>query len=144
MAAGSSTRNTKVVGIDTTTVRPKVKPPKNISPEAKKVWRKLVDSTPNDQFNDADFVILATYCETYATMINANIMLRIQGEVLQDRWGKGYKNPWFSISQEAASKIASLAIKLRLCPSARKKNEATKEKAPVGKATTKLGSLIKR
>ena len=144
MPKSSSTRGQKMVGIDTSLVRPKVKPPATLSLEAKKVWRKLVNSVPNDQFNDADFVILATYCETYATMVNANIMTTIEGAVLEDKNGRSYKNPWFSVAQEAASKIASLAIKLRLCPSARKKNEVTKEKVPQGKATTKLGNLIKR
>lgn len=143
MPISSSTRGQKMVGIDSTITRPKVKPPKTLSVAAKKVWIKLVDSVPNDQFNDADFVILATYCETYAIMMQANWFVNFEGAVIHER-GKSCKNPWFSVAQESASKIASLAIKLRLCPSARKKNEVTKEKVPTGTASTKLGSMIKR
>jgi len=143
MAAGSSTRNTKVVGVDSTLIRSKVEPPDELTDEAKEVWRRLVDAVPNNQFNNADFVILGTYCETYATMIKANEHVKAQGEVVINVSGNLVKNPWFSVSQEAASKIASLAIKLRLCPSARQKAEQTKEK-PSGNSSTTLGGLIKR
>ncbi len=142
MAAGKSTRNTKVVGIDTTLQRPKVQPPVNLSVTAKKAWMELVDSTPNEQFTESDFPVMSAYCICYAQLMEAEFWLQLEGSVLTDRMGKQYKSPWFQVSQEASSKIAAISIKLRLCPSSRKKNESTKAKPAPGKATTKLGRLI--
>ena len=144
MPKSSSTRGQKMVGIDTSILRPTVKPPSDLSAPAKKIWRKLIATTPNEQFTDSDFPLLATYCEVYATMRKSLDMMHKEGEVMEDRWGKSFKNPWFSISQESASKIPVLAMKLRLSPSSRKKNFSTNEKPPVGKATSTLSKLIKR
>lgn len=144
MPRSNSNRGQKMVSVDTTINRPKVKPPSDLSVMAKKVWEQIINTTPNEQFTDSDFPVLVTYCEVYATMRTALDMMHIEGEVLQDRWGKGYKNPWFSIAQESASKIPMLAMKLRLSPSSRKKGEVTKELPPASKPTTKLGGMIKR
>ncbi len=144
MPKSSSTRGQKMVGIDTTLVRPKIKPPNDLTPEAKKVWVKLVNSVPNEQFTESDYPVLATYCEVYATMRNALNMLLIEGYVLEDRWGKPFKNPWAAIANECAGKIPTLAMKLRLSPSSRKKAEVTHEKTPSSTATSTLGNLIKR
>jgi P27 family predicted phage terminase small subunit len=144
MPKSSSTRGQKMVGIDTTLVRPKVQPPEDMSLPAKEVWRKLIDSTPNEQFTNSDFPILVTYCETYATMRKALDMMQWEGEILVDRYDKPYKNPWYSIAIETSAKIPNLAVKLRLNPSSRQKGEVTKEKAPASKPTTTLGNLIKR
>lgn len=130
MAASSSTRGKKLVGVDTSMHRPKVKPPAELNTNAKKYWKRIVDSVPNDQFTDSDFAILASYCSNYSLLIKAQGMLDIEGEVLIDEKGKSYKNPWFVILQEVSGKIATIATKIRLCPSARQRSEATKEKPP--------------
>lgn len=144
MPKSSSSRGQKMVGIDTTISRPKVAPPDDISPQALIVWNRIIETTPNEQFTDSDFPVLVTYCEVYATMRKAMDFMHWEGEVLMDRFDKPFKNPWFSIAQEAAGKIPTLAMKLRLSPSSRKKGEVTKEKAPVSNPTTTLGHLIKR
>ena len=128
MAAGSSTRGKKLVGVDTTLTRPKVSPPKELSSAAKKYWNRIVSSVPNEQFTNSDFAILAAYCHNYALLIKAQDMLEVEGEVLKDSNDKAYKNPWFVILQEVSGKIATIATKIRLCPSARQRSEGTKEK----------------
>lgn len=134
----------KAVGVDTTLLRPKVLPPEDMSKASKGAWEKLVNSVPNDHFNDADFVVLRAYCEAYSDMVDASTWMEVEGKVLFDGNSKSYINPWFTIYQQSSNKIASLAIKLRLCPSARQRIDATKEKANQSIATSKLGAMIKR
>ncbi len=133
----------KMVMVDTTMVRPKVEPPEELSKQARKYWRRVVRSVPNEQFTNSDFIILSAYCENYALMVEAREKLDEQGSVLVDSQDKSYKNPWFQVFQDASSKVTSISTKVRLCPSARIKAESTKEKAPNSRATTRLGGLIK-
>ena len=142
MAKGESTRNRKFVGVDATMVRPKVTPPKELSRKAKVYWKRIVDNVPNDYFNPSDFAVLVAYCKNYEILIQAQDMLDEQGAVLVDDNGKSYKNPWFVVLQEVTGKITTLATKVRLCPSARMKNDRVKEKVPDSIATTKLGKLL--
>jgi len=129
MAASSSTRGKVLVGVDTTMYRPKVKPPKELKGDARVYWKRIVDSVPNQQFTKSDFAILVAYCQNYALLIKAQDKLEVEGEVLiAESTGKAYKNPWFVILQEVSGKIATMATKLRVCPSARQRSEATKEK----------------
>ena len=142
MAKGESNRGRKFVGIDSTMVRPKVTPPKELSRKAKVYWKRIVDNVPNDYFNPSDFAVLAAYVKNYELMINAQDMIDEQGAVLVDNQDKPFKNPWFVIFQEASAKIATLSTKVRLCPSARMKNDRVKEKVPGSVATTPLGNLL--
>ena len=142
MAKGESIRGKKMVGVDSTMVRPKVEPPKELSRKGKVYWKRIVENVPNDYFNPADFAVLVAYVQNYEIMIKAQNMLEIEGEVLEEKNGKPFKNPWFSVLQEATGKIATLSTKVRLCPSSRMKNDRVKEKVPQGKATTPLGALL--
>ena len=141
-----STNGKKLVGIDTTMRRPKVQPPKELSNQAKKVWKTLVNSCPNEQFTDSDFIVLSVFCENYAIMVKATGMLQEQGEIIEAPSGRTIKNPWFGILQECTGKITALSTKLRLAPNARKKSDETNEKAtpfvPVGGKKSGLAALI--
>ncbi len=93
-------------------------PESGMTPAAKKVWRRIVDELPADYFRPADLPLLRAYCESYSTHLQASKNLKKDGHVIEGNQGPK-RNPWFDVQKEAASTMATLATKLRLCPNAR-------------------------
>jgi phage terminase small subunit len=83
-------------------------PPDILSASAKALWRKIVGSKPYDYFEPAAQELLAQYCELCITQ-------RLNFEQLR----REPLNPdWQTMSARMQAPINSLAVKLRLSPSA--------------------------
>jgi hypothetical protein len=83
-------------------------PPDILSTSAKALWRKIVGSKPYDYFEPAAQELLAQYCELCITQ-------RLNFEQLR----RDPLNPeWQQLSARLQAPINSLAVKLRLSPSA--------------------------
>ena len=139
-----TTANQKMVsGVDTSIYRPKVLPPRHLSKEAKRVWRRITAGMANDHFNDADFPLLEAYCDLYVSMVEAKEKLGPDGEhkVITNTRGDEVVSPWFTIHQKCCSQVAVFSTKLRLAPSNRMLSKAVRSK-PDGNVRSKLGNLI--
>lgn len=144
MAKGNSTTGRKMVGVDSTMIRPKVEPPPELTEIEREYWWRVVDNVPNDYFNPSDYAILSAYIVMYRTFSEAKAKVDEEGMVIMDPSGKQVINPWAKILSDATGKLSVLTTKVRLCPGARMKNDRTKEKIPVSVPNTPLGGLIAR
>ena len=129
---------------DPSQFRPKAKAPKELSDDAKLYWERITANVRNDQFNESDFAVLSAYCESYVMMVRARVAIELDGMVLEDSHGKEYINPHISIMNSAISKLATLSTKVRLCPSARIKNDEMREHEPDSEYKSPLGALLKK
>ena len=90
-------------------------------------WRGIVNSLPADYFRPGDVPLLAEFCIASAMSKWCNATLKAEGAVISDD-RRTWAHPAVSIQQMQRSAMAQLAVKLRLCPSARytEKSAATK------------------
>lgn len=91
-------------------------------------WRAIVDSLPADYFRPGDVPLLAAYCQAATFYKAAAADLEARGMSLTDDRGRESVNPVHQILTSQASAMAQMAVKLRLCPSARytEKSASTK------------------
>jgi phage terminase small subunit len=83
-------------------------PPDILSPRARALWRRIVRTKPCDYFEPAAQELLAQFCELSITQ-------RLNFEMLR----RDPLNPeWQTMSARLQAPINSLAVKLRLSPSA--------------------------
>jgi P27 family predicted phage terminase small subunit len=106
----------------------RVLPPDHLTDAQSAIWRDIVDSLPADWFRPADVPLLAAYCCADAFYRQAVAEMQSGGLVKTDDKGREYVNPAHQILTSQASAMAQMAVKLRLCPSARytEKTAATK------------------
>lgn len=103
-------------------------PPAHLSDAEASEWREIVNSLPAAYFRPSDVPLLAAYCTASAIYKQARHHVDEKGLVLIDERGRMTANPASQILTNQASSMAQLAVKLRLCPSARytPKSAATK------------------
>lgn len=104
-------------------------PPEWLAPAQARKWREIVDSLPASYFRPADYPMLAAFCTAAAAHQEAAEILEREGLIVEGAKGFRFPNPAAAIMSQQSSTMAQLAIKLRLCPSAR---IAKGEKAPKG------------
>lgn len=98
----------------------KLKPPRGLSPEAKKEWRRVVKlyrQLDQEVINDLDVNLLAAYCENVAIFQKAETAY--QGEKLAKFDYDGMKwieNPYIRIMDGAAKNIMKAAEQLCMSP----------------------------
>lgn len=102
--------------------------PTSLTAEQAEEWAAIVDSLPADYFRPGDVPLLAAYCVAASLYKRAAADLEARGLTLTDDKGRELVNPVHQILTSQASAMAQMAIKLRLCPSARysEKQAATK------------------
>lgn len=116
--------------------------PENLTAEQAQEWRNIVDSLPADYFRPGDIPLLSAFCVASAFYKAATAQMQAEGIVLDgpDKFSKEgicigqerrYPHPAASILQSQASAMAQMAIKLRLCPSARYTEQKAATKAGV-------------
>jgi P27 family predicted phage terminase small subunit len=67
------------------------KPPRNLTTEAKKLWRQLVEEF---EISDAaGFLLLGQTLEAYDELRAAQAILKKDGPVIKDRWGRQKQHP---------------------------------------------------
>lgn len=92
----------------------KLSAPKDLSPAALRIWESIVSSTAPEHFRASDVPLLKTYCEASALADRASATLAEEGPITD-----GKVSPWLKVSESSARSQATLAVRLRLCPSSR-------------------------
>jgi len=82
-------------------------------------WHAIVNSLPADFFRPGDVPLLAAFCVASALHKEARADVRQNGMTIMNGRGTPVANPACGILSTQASAMATLASKLRLCPSAR-------------------------
>ena len=90
-----------------------------LDPDMQAVWDDIVNSLPADYFRPGDGPLLAAYCMATVFYTKAAGEVAHFGPTLMDDKGRSYGNPAQQLLVTQASTMAQLAVKLRLCPSAR-------------------------
>jgi P27 family predicted phage terminase small subunit len=105
----------------------RVQPPAHLTVEQREEWESIVNSLPADYFRPGDIPLLASFCAASALYKKALLMIQEEGIVIELN-GRKYAHPAKDVLTSQASAMAQMAVKLRLCPSARysEKSAATK------------------
>jgi P27 family predicted phage terminase small subunit len=98
-------------------------------------WRSIVDSLPADYFRPGDVPLLAAYCVAASFYKKAAADVEARGMTLMDDRGREYVNPNHQFLTSQAASMAQMAVKLRLCPSARYTEKTAATKAGSGAKT---------
>lgn len=93
--------------------------PPHLTPEQAAEWRAIVDSLPADYFRPGDAPLLAAYCMAAVFYRRAAADMEQRGMYMADDKGREFVNPSHQVLTSQASSMAQMAVKLRLCPSAR-------------------------
>jgi hypothetical protein len=95
----------------------------------KKIFHELIRTTPAGHFRVSDGPVLEAFAAAVAMARRAELELASAGPVTP----AGRVSPWLRVQAEAGKTIASLSMRLRLCPQARATSRATaREKEFVG------------
>jgi P27 family predicted phage terminase small subunit len=106
----------------------RLSPPPHLTQSQAEEWRSIVDSLPADYFRPGDVPLLAAYCTAAVFYKQAAADLEARGFTIVDDKGRESVNPVHQILTSQASAMAQMAVKLRLCPSARYTEKATATK----------------
>lgn len=82
-------------------------------------WCEIVNSLPADFFRPGDAPLLAAFCVASALHKAAAAALEADGAIGRTEKGWPYVHPATQLLNTQAGVMAQLAMKLRLCPSAR-------------------------
>lgn len=96
-----------------------LKPPKELSKEARKEWHRVVRlyrQLDAEIINDLDMAMLSNYCENVAIYKAAQLAYRSEPLVYTDNNGKQFENPNLRIMDTAGKAIARAADQLCLSP----------------------------
>ena len=115
----------------------KTAPPKELSDEAKKEWRTLMNYYKNldlEVICNLDRNALTIYCENMALYKKAVAEIAKGPEVYLDFKGNLKKTPWLDVKEKATNKIKTFGEMLLLDPQSRAKmGTAAKKKAEENK-----------
>jgi P27 family predicted phage terminase small subunit len=106
----------------------RIQPPPGLTEEQADQWRQIVDSLPADYFRPGDAPLLAAFCIAAVFHQRAADDIEQRGLCLCDDKGREYVNPNHQMLTSQASAMAQMAVKLRLCPSARMTGKAAQGK----------------
>lgn len=100
--------------------------PSHLSDEAKKAWKRIISSMPDNFYKLADSEILAAYCEAYSQHKQATE--RLKGEDVEE-WEdlRGKPHPARAVQQASSRLIATLGTRLNLSPGDRACSGTQKE-----------------
>jgi phage terminase small subunit len=99
-------------------LRRRPKPPAGLSEAASSAWKGIVSSLPADFFRPGDLPLLQAFC------VAVDRKNRIDALLDQDLIMGDKPHPGLKLSRDEAGLMASLAVKLRLCQSARTRPES--------------------
>ena len=98
----------------------KLKAPAALPEPAAALWNRIMRTTPEDQWREADVPLLAMFCRVGLLADDAVAHLEQDGQV--DAAGK--VSPWVKVASDHSKTLAALASKLRLAPASRIRAEA--------------------
>ena len=93
--------------------------PANLCESAVTLWDGIALSLPYDFFRPADIPLLAAYCTAASRKDWLDKQIEHDGIIIQ-----GAPHPGLRMSRDEANLMATLAVKLRLCPSSRTRPES--------------------
>jgi phage terminase small subunit len=99
--------------------------PADLSEGAARIWRSIVAATPTAHFRASDAPLLRAYCEACAMTDKALAELTGSHAV-----ANGKLSPWLAVFEKTTRVQNALAIRLRLCPSARSDPKTTARSDP--------------
>jgi P27 family predicted phage terminase small subunit len=102
--------------VDATGAR--ISAPRGLNSEENCEWEKIVNSLPASYFRPGDIPLLEAFVSAAALWRQAKALIRSEGLMLFDGKRK-YVNPAQAVMVNQAGAMAQMAVKLRLCPSAR-------------------------
>jgi P27 family predicted phage terminase small subunit len=91
---------------------PKPKPSKTLSPEAKKLWKRLQFEYGID--DEGGLLLLQTAFEAYDRMKGAQRLILAEGLTLRDRFGQARAHPAATIERDARSALMAALKHLNL------------------------------
>ena len=106
----------------------RIKPPASLTPEQVEEWDQIVNSLPADYFRPGDAPLLAAFVVASVFHRRAAEDIEKRGIALVDDKGREYVNPSHQMLTSQASAMAQMAVKLRLCPSARMTGKAAQSR----------------
>ena len=106
----------------------RLSPPAGLTPDQVEQWQSIVNSLPADYFRPGDAPLLAAFCIASVFHQRAADDIERRGICLCDDKGREYVNPNHQMLTSQASAMAQMAVKLRLCPSARMSGKAASGK----------------
>lgn len=126
----------------------RMQPPDDLDAAERAEWLSIVDSLPPDYFRPADVALLALFCMCNAFCKEAARQMKADGIVLKgppkfnkdgDIVGhdRDYAHPAAGILAANASALATMAVKLRLCPSSRYNEKVASTKTARGSVNAK-------
>lgn len=107
--------------------------PDTVKGYGRTVWRRIVDSMPEEIYGAADIELLAAYCLAVERFHEAN------AEIDRNRYGgeDGRPSKWFQVMAQQATLIAQLGGRLGLDPASR-----SSINVPDKRPTSKFAGLI--
>jgi P27 family predicted phage terminase small subunit len=106
----------------------RIDPPASLTEEQANEWRAIVNSLPADYFRPGDTPLLAAFCIASVFHRRAAEDIERRGIALVNERGNEYVNPSHQMLTSQASAMAQMAVKLRLCPSARLTGKAAQSR----------------
>ncbi|HKQ14443.1 MAG TPA: P27 family phage terminase small subunit [Steroidobacteraceae bacterium] len=101
--------------------------PVDMSAPARAIWDSVVAAVRAEHFHASDLPLLRSYCEASALADQAAAELAAHGAVVD-----GKLSPWLAVHEKATRTQNTMAVRLRLCPSARNDPKTTGRKRPPG------------
>jgi len=94
--------------------------PRELSPVAKKEWRRLAHQlNVMKLMTDLDRAILAAYCQAYALWAEAVSALRKYGTMVKSPSGFPMQSPYVAVANKQAELMIHIAVEFGLTPSSR-------------------------
>lgn len=93
----------------------RVRPPDDLTGDAREQFVDLVLNTRADHFQESDVAMLCVFCRAVVTERAASVGLKEDGYVMRD----GKPSPWLPVLQAATRTISTYSRMLRLNPAAR-------------------------
>jgi P27 family predicted phage terminase small subunit len=97
----------------------RLSPPDFLARAPAQEWRDIVNSLPAGYFRPSDVPMLAAFCISSACHKELAGIIQRDGLIIESGRGTKIANPASRMMLEHAGAMAQMAIKLRLCPSAR-------------------------
>ncbi len=105
------------------------RPSTGLPAEVADIFRELVRTSPSGHFRVSDAPVLEAFAAAVAMARRAELELASSGPVTPT----GRVSPWLRVQAEASKTVASLSMRLRLCPQARQTSRAaSREKEYIG------------
>lgn len=99
----------------------RVQPPATLDKQERSLWQQITASLPPGHFAPSDVPLLLAYVTAASLKAEADELVRREGMIVG-----GKAHPACKIAKLQAGLLASLAVKLKLCPSTRIRADSAK------------------